>query len=164
MEESVYQSALGQFDSAVKHLDIADGIVDMLRYPQRELTVNFPVEMDNGDVKMFTGYRVQHSTIRGPSKGGIRYHPQLDLDAIRALAMWMTWKCAVVGIPYGGAKGGVKCNPQEMSMQELENMTRRFTSEISILIGTESEIPAPDLNTNSQVMAWIMDTYSMNKG
>ena len=164
MEKSAYQVALEQFDEASRHLDLAPDIIELLLLPQRELTVNFPVEMDDGDVTMFTGYRVQHNTSRGPAKGGIRYHPQVDLDEVRALAMWMTWKCAVVDIPYGGAKGGVTCNPKEMSQRELENLTRRFTSEISPLIGPESDIPAPDVNTTPQTMAWIMDTYSMNKG
>ena len=164
MEKSAYQVALEQFDEASRHLDLAPDIIELLLLPQRELTVNFPVEMDDGDVTMFTGYRVQHNTSRGPAKGGIRYHPQVDLDEVRALAMWMTWKCAVVDIPYGGAKGGVTCSPKEMSQRELENLTRRFTSEISPLIGPESDIPAPDVNTTPQTMAWIMDTYSMNKG
>ena len=135
-----------------------------MRYPKRELTVNFPVRMDDGSVKIFTGYRVHHNTVLGPTKGGIRYHPDVTLDEVRALAMWMTWKCAVVGLPYGGAKGGVVCNPKELSLQELENLTRRYAAEISMLMGPESDIPAPDVGTNPQVMAWIMDTYSMHKG
>ncbi len=136
----------------------------MLRLPKRELTVNFPVHMDDGSVRMFTGYRVHHSTVRGPTKGGIRYHPDVTLDEVRALAMWMTWKCAVVGLPFGGAKGGVVCKPEEMSMNELENLTRRYATEIAVLMSPEGDIPAPDVNTNPQVMAWIMDTYSMHKG
>src|SRR5262249_37152977 len=136
----------------------------ILRKPKRELTVNFPVRMDNGDVEMFTGYRVQHSIHRGPAKGGIRFSPGVSLDEVRALAMWMTWKCAVVGIPFGGAKGGVICDPKKMSRAELERMTRRYTTEISILLGPDSDIPAPDMNTNPQIMSWIMDTYSMHKG
>ena len=132
--------------------------------PERELTVNFPVRMDDGHIRIFTGYRVQHSTMRGPAKGGVRYHPDVTLDEVKALAMWMAWKCAVVDIPYGGAKGGVICNPKEMSQGEIERMTRRYTSEISIIIGPDSDIPAPDVNTNPQTMAWMMDTYSMNVG
>jgi glutamate dehydrogenase (NAD(P)+) len=135
-----------------------------LRKPKRELTVNFPVKMDNGDVEMFTGYRVQHNIGRGPAKGGIRYSPDVSLDEIRALAMWMTWKCAVVGIPFGGAKGGVICDPRKLSRGELERLTRRYATEISVLMGPNSDIPAPDMNTNPQIMAWIMDTYSMHAG
>ena len=163
-EESPYQMALRQFDEAVKYLKLKRGIVEYLRYPKRELTVNFPVKMDDGSVKIFTGYRVHHNIVLGPAKGGIRYHPDVTLDEVRALAMWMTWKCAVVGLPFGGGKGGVICNPKEMSAQELENLTRRYTTEISIMIGPEIDIPAPDVGTNAQVMAWLMDTYSMHKG
>ena len=163
-EKSAYEIALEQFDNAVKYLDIKEGVKQMLRVPKRELTVNFPVKMDNGSVKIFTGYRVHHSTVLGPSKGGIRYHPDVTLDEVRALAMWMTWKCAVVGLPFGGAKGGVVCNPKKMSLQELENLTRRYATEISILMSPEGDIPAPDVNTNPQIMAWIMDTYSMHCG
>lgn len=159
-----YEEAVKQFDQAAAYLDIKAGIKDMLRVPKRELTVNFPVKMDDGSVKIFTGYRVHHSTARGPTKGGIRYHPDVTLDEVRALAMWMTWKCAVVGIPYGGAKGGVVCNPKKMSQNELENLTRRYATEISVLMGPEGDIPAPDVNTDAQIMAWIMDTYSMHKG
>jgi glutamate dehydrogenase (NAD(P)+) len=159
-----FKTAQRQLDNVVKRLDLKYGIVECLKYPIRELTVNFPVKMDNGGCRIFTGYRVQHNNARGPCKGGIRYHPDVDIDEVRALAMWMTWKCAVVNIPYGGAKGGVVCNPKEMTLFELERMTRRFTSEISIIIGPEKDIPAPDVYTNAQTMAWIMDTYSMNKG
>ncbi|MCG2767466.1 MAG: Glu/Leu/Phe/Val dehydrogenase [Chloroflexota bacterium] len=162
--KSAYEIAVEQFDNAVKYLDIKQGIVDMLRVPKRQLIVNFPVQMDDDSVKMFTGYRVHHSTARGPTKGGIRYHPDVTLDEVKALAMWMTWKCAVVGIPYGGAKGGVICNPKEMTLRELENLTRRYATEISVLMSPGGDIPAPDVNTNAQVMAWIMDTYSMHKG
>ena len=162
--KSPYQIAVEQFDNAVRYLKIKQGIVEMLRVPKRELTVNFPVKMDDGSVKIFTGYRVHHSTVRGPTKGGIRYHPDVTLDEVRALAMWMTWKCAVVGIPYGGAKGGVVCNPKEMSATELENLTRRYATEISVLMNPGGDIPAPDVNTNPQIMAWIMDTYSMHRG
>ena len=137
---------------------------EILRQPKRELVVNFPVRLDSGRIKTFTGYRVQHNLNRGPAKGGIRYSPDVTLDEVKALAMWMTWKCAVVGIPYGGAKGGVICDPKSMTPAELERMTRRYTTEISGIIGPHSDIPAPDVNTNSQVMAWMMDTYSMHAG
>jgi glutamate dehydrogenase (NAD(P)+) len=136
----------------------------MLKSPKRELTVNFPVRMDDGSYQVFTGYRVQYNMARGPSKGGIRYHPQVTIDEVRALAAWMTWKCAVVNLPYGGAKGGVICNPKKMSKGEIERLTRRYASEILPIIGPEMDIPAPDVYTDSQTMAWIMDTYSMQKG
>jgi len=136
----------------------------VLRVPQRELTVNFPVTLDNRDVRVFTGYRVQHNVSRGPAKGGIRYHQDVTLDEVRALAMWMTWKCAVVNIPYGGGKGGVIVDPKKLTLREVEGLTRRFTTEISPLIGPDRDIPAPDVNTNAQTMAWIMDTYSMHHG
>jgi glutamate dehydrogenase (NAD(P)+) len=164
VSENPYEIAQRQFDNAANYLDLKAGIKAKLRLPKRELTVNFPVKMDDDSIQMFTGHRVQHSLARGPAKGGIRYHPDVTLDEVRALAMWMTWKCAVVGIPYGGAKGGVVCNPKVMSARELERLTRRFTSEIAVLIGPESDIPAPDVNTTPQTMAWIMDTYSMTKG
>ncbi|HLI87910.1 MAG TPA: Glu/Leu/Phe/Val dehydrogenase, partial [Ktedonobacteraceae bacterium] len=159
-----YEMAVAQFDEAAERLGLSQPMRAILRKPKRELTVNFPVRMDNGDVEMFTGYRVQHNINRGPAKGGIRFSPQVSLDEVRALAMWMTWKCAVVGIPFGGAKGGVICDPHRMSRAELERMTRRYATEISLLIGPDSDIPAPDMNTNPQVMAWIMDTYSMHRG
>jgi glutamate dehydrogenase (NAD(P)+) len=158
------QSALQQFEAAADRLGLDPGLRAVLRVPQRELTVNFPVEMDDGRLRVFTGYRVQHNLARGPAKGGIRYHPEVDLDEVRALAMWMTWKCAVVRLPYGGAKGGVVCDPKLMSQRELERLTRRYATEISVLIGPESDIPAPDMNTGPQTMAWIMDTYSMHRG
>ena len=164
VSENPYEIAQRQFDNAAKYLDLKAGIKAKLRLPKRELSVHFPVKMDDGSIQMFTGHRVQHSLARGPAKGGIRYHPGVTLDEVRALAMWMTWKCAVVGIPYGGAKGGVVCNPKVMSERELERLTRRFTSEIVMFIGPESDIPAPDVNTTPQTMAWIMDTYSMTKG
>lgn len=164
LEESPYEMALRQFDNAIQHLELKRGIVEYLRYPKRELSVNFPVKMDDGSVKVFAGYRVHHNTVLGPTKGGIRYHPDVTLDEVRALAMWMTWKCAVVGLPYGGAKGGIVCNPKEMSLRELENLTRRYTTEITLMIGPDRDIPAPDVNTNPQTMAWIMDTYSMHEG
>ncbi|GCE47766.1 glutamate dehydrogenase (NAD(P)+) [Thermosporothrix hazakensis] len=159
-----YEMAVAQFDEAAERLGLSQAMRAILRKPKRELIVNFPVRMDNGDVEMFTGYRVQHNINRGPAKGGIRFSPEVSLDEVRALAMWMTWKCAVVGIPYGGAKGGVICDPHKMSMAEIERLTRRYATEISILIGPDSDIPAPDMNTNPQVMAWIMDTYSMHQG
>lgn len=162
--ESLYTMTQRQFDYATQFLTLKHGIRDMLRYPRRELIVNFPVKMDDNSVRIFTGYRVHHSTSRGPTKGGIRYHPDVTLDQIRALAMLMTWKCAVVNIPYGGAKAGVVCDPRRLSKYELEHLTRRFTTEISLLIGPERDIPAPDVGTDAQIMAWIMDTYSMQKG
>jgi glutamate dehydrogenase (NAD(P)+) len=159
-----YHMAVQQFESAAEQLKLSEDMREILRQPKRELTVNFPVRLDNGRIKTFTGYRVQHNVNRGPAKGGIRYSPEVTLDEVKALAMWMTWKCAVVGIPFGGAKGGVICDPKSMSSAELERMTRRYATEISIIIGPHSDIPAPDVNTNSQVMAWIMDTYSMHAG
>ncbi len=152
------------FDNAADLLQLEDGVRNRAKYPERELTVNFPAKLRDGRIRMFTGYRVQHNTARGPAKGGLRYHPNVSLDEVRALASWMTWKCAVVGIPFGGGKGGVICNPKEMNLLELENMTRRFASELVGFIGPDRDIPAPDVYTNAQTMAWIMDTYSMNKG
>jgi glutamate dehydrogenase (NAD(P)+) len=139
-------------------------MLNFLRHPKRELAVNFPVTMDDGTIRMFAGYRVHHSTARGPTKGGIRYHEDVTLEEVRALAMWMTWKSAVVNIPYGGAKGGVIVDPRELSEHELRRLTRRFATEISVLLSAEGDIPAPDVGTNAQTMAWIMDTYSMHKG
>jgi glutamate dehydrogenase (NAD(P)+) len=153
-----------QFDIAADRLRLDPGLRRVLREPRRELTVHFPVHMDDGSVQVFTGYRVQHNLGRGPAKGGIRYHQNVTLDEVKALAMWMTWKCAVVGIPYGGGKGGVIVDPKKLSLKELEALTRRFTTEISVLIGPERDIPAPDVNTNAQTMAWMMDTYSMHVG
>jgi glutamate dehydrogenase (NAD(P)+) len=161
---SLYAQAVEQFHVAADVLDLDPGMRAMLSHCRREFTVHFPVEMDNGTVEVFTGHRVQHSMARGPVKGGIRYHQLVTLDEIKALALWMTWKCAVVGVPFGGAKGGVAVDPKHLSMVELENLTRRYTSEISILIGPYSDIPAPDVNTNPQIMAWLMDTYSMQAG
>ena len=163
-ENNPYANALMQFDRAVAHLDLKRGVVDMLRCPKRELTVNFPVMLDTGQIQMFRGYRVHHSVVRGPTKGGIRYSSDVTLDEVRALAMWMTWKCALMNLPYGGAKGGVVVNPKQLSNRELERLTRRYATEISVLMGPESDIPAPDVGTNPQVMAWIMDTYSMHRG
>jgi glutamate dehydrogenase (NAD(P)+) len=159
-----YDMAVAQFDEAADRLGLSQAMRAILRKPKRELIVNFPVRMDNGDVEMFTGYRVQHNINRGPAKGGIRFSPEVSLDEVRALAMWMTWKCAVVGIPFGGAKGGVICDPHKLSSGELERLTRRYATEISILIGPDSDIPAPDMNTNPQIMAWMMDTFSMHQG
>jgi glutamate dehydrogenase (NAD(P)+) len=156
--------ALQQFNAAADKLNLDPGMRQILSSCKREFTVHFPVRLDDGTVKVFTGYRIEHNFARGPAKGGIRFHPQVDIEEVKALAMWMTWKCAVVGIPYGGAKGGVICNPKSMSMGELERLTRRYTTEISILIGPERDIPAPDVNTNPQIMAWLMDTFSMHKG
>ena len=153
-----------QFDVAADKLNLDPGLRRVLREPRRELTVHFPVKMDDGSVQVFTGYRVQHNLGRGPAKGGIRYHQDVTLDEVKALAMWMTWKCAVVGIPYGGGKGGVVVDPKRLSRRELEGLTRRFATEISVLIGPEKDIPAPDVNTNAQTMAWIMDTFSMHVG
>ncbi len=163
-EDNPYANALTQFDKAVSHLNLKRGVIDMLRCPKRELSVNFPVMMDNEDIRIFRGYRVHHSAVKGPTKGGIRYSPNVTLDEIRALAMWMTWKCALMNLPYGGAKGGVIVNPKSLSSRELERLTRRYATEISVLMGPESDIPAPDVGTNPQVMAWIMDTYSMHRG
>ena len=159
-----YEIAVEQFDNAARYLDLSDGMKDVLRKPKRELSVNFPVELDDHSFRVYTGYRVHHNMARGPTKGGIRYHPDVTLDEVRALAMWMTWKCATVDIPYGGAKGGVIVDPKKLSRHELENLTRRYACEISIMIGPEGDIPAPDVNTNAQTMAWIMDTYSMFVG
>jgi glutamate dehydrogenase (NAD(P)+) len=153
-----------QVDRAAERLHLDPGVAEKIKQTKRELTVHFPVKMDDGTIKMFTGYRIQHNTTRGPAKGGIRYHPDVDLDEVKALSMWMTWKCAVVNIPFGGAKGGVQCDPKIMSLRELENMTRRYIYEISMMIGPDRDIPAPDVYTNPQVMAWIMDTYSTLKG
>ncbi len=156
--------ARGQLDTVAQRINLEADLHEMLRNPQREITTYLPVKMDDGSLKVFTGHRVQHSMARGPAKGGIRYHPGVTLDEVRALAMWMTWKCAVVGIPYGGGKGGITCNPKEMSQNEIEHLTRRFTWELVNFIGPDRDIPAPDVNTNPQIMAWMMDTYSMGKG
>jgi glutamate dehydrogenase (NAD(P)+) len=161
---SALESALAQFDRAADHLYLDDGLRRVLRVPKREVIVNFPVTLDDGSVEVFTGYRVQHNLGRGPAKGGIRFHPATDLDDVRALAMWMTWKCALVGAPFGGAKGGVACDPSRLSRRELEAITRRFATELEGVIGPESDIPAPDVGTNAQTMAWIMDTISMHRG
>ncbi len=161
---NAWQVAQRQFDLAAEKLNLDPGLRHVLREPRRELTVHFPVKMDDGVVRVFTGYRVQHNLGRGPAKGGLRFHQDVSLDEVKALAMWMTWKCAVVGIPFGGGKGGVIVDPKKLSRRELEGLTRRFATEIEVLIGPERDIPAPDVNTNSQTMAWIMDTYSMHVG
>ena len=157
----VQKMAQEQLYVAARYLDLDEGIVDVLAKPKRSIVVNFPVVMDSGEVHVFEGYRVQHNQSRGPTKGGLRYHPEVDLGETTALAMWMTWKCAVVNIPYGGAKGGVKVNTKELSIREIEKLTRRFATEISVMIGEREDIPAPDIGTNQKVMGWIMDTYSM---
>jgi glutamate dehydrogenase (NAD(P)+) len=162
--ENVWEMAKKQLDEVARLIGLNESIHGYLRQPKRVLEVSVPVRMDDGGFRMFTGYRVQHNMARGPGKGGIRYHPEVTLDEVKALAMWMTWKCALANIPFGGAKGGVVCDPKHMSMQELENLTRRFTSEISIIIGPEKDIPAPDVYTTPQIMAWIMDTFSMQHG
>ncbi|HEU5299244.1 MAG TPA: Glu/Leu/Phe/Val dehydrogenase [bacterium] len=164
VREDPWEMALRQFNRAADHLTLKRGIRDYLVFPHRELTVNFPVQMDDGSVRIFTGYRVHHSTVLGPTKGGIRYAPQVDLNEVRALAMWMSWKCALMHLPYGGAKGGVAVDPLALSRTELERLTRRFATEISVVMGPQSDIPAPDVGTNEQIMAWIMDTYSMHRG
>jgi len=163
-EKNPFEIAKQQIDLAAAKLNLDKNITEWIKTPRRELTVNFPVKMDDGSIKIFTGYRVQHNIARGPCKGGIRYHPKVTLDEVRALATWMTMKCAVLNLPFGGAKGGVVCNPKEMSQGEIERLTRRYTSEISIIVGPDKDIPAPDVYTNQQTMAWIMDTYSMSKG
>jgi len=156
--------ALQQLDTTAAKLDLDDGLHEILKYPKRAITVSIPIKMDNGDIKVFMGCRVQHNDARGPYKGGIRYHPDVTLSEITALAMWMTWKCAIIDIPYGGAKGGVCCNPKEMSISELERLTRRYTSMLLDFIGPYQDVPAPDVYTDAQTMAWIVDTYSRFKG
>ena len=158
------ESALAQFDAAADRIGLEDNLRSVLRAIKREMIVNFPVEMDDGTVEMFRGYRVHHNITRGPAKGGLRFHPDTELDEVRALAMWMTWKCALVKLPFGGAKGGVAVDPGRLSLGELENLSRRYATEIVPLIGPEMDIPAPDVGTNAQVMAWIMDTISMHRG
>jgi len=159
-----YQTALAQYDRASRYTSVSEDILEYMRYPRREFTVNFPVRRDDGRIEMFTGYRVHHTTAMGPSKGGIRYSSEVTLDEVRALAMWMSWKCALVGLPYGGAKGGVVVDPRTLSLGELERLTRRYASELVPLISPQMDIPAPDMGTNAQVMAWFMDTYSMTVG
>ncbi|HEY2476353.1 MAG TPA: Glu/Leu/Phe/Val dehydrogenase, partial [Candidatus Cybelea sp.] len=163
-QENVWDMAQTQLDEVSRLIGLNESLHGFLRQPKRVLEVSVPVRMDNGTFRMFTGYRVQHNLSRGPGKGGIRFHPDVTLDEVKALAMWMTWKCALVNIPFGGAKGGVICDPKNMSMQELENLTRRYTTEIAIIIGPEKDIPAPDVYTTPQIMAWIMDSFSMQHG
>ncbi|HVO57131.1 MAG TPA: Glu/Leu/Phe/Val dehydrogenase [Dongiaceae bacterium] len=163
-EMNVYQNAEARFEEAAKKLGLEQGVYKYLKYPDKEVTLYIPVGMDNGTLEVFTGYRVLHSTVRGPGKGGIRFAPDVSIDEVRALAAWMTWKCAVVDIPFGGAKGGVICNPGKMSRGELERLTRRYTAELSSWLGPERDVPAPDVGTNEQTMAWVMDTYSMHVG
>jgi glutamate dehydrogenase (NAD(P)+) len=161
-EINPWEAQSARFNFAAQKLNLDEGLWRVLQYPNRELIVHIPVSMDNGKLEVFTGFRVQHSIARGPAKGGIRYGPDVTLDEVRALAAWMTWKCAVVNIPFGGAKGGVICDPHKMSQGELERMTRRYTAELMEFIGPEKDVPAPDMNTNEQTMAWMMDTYSMH--
>jgi glutamate dehydrogenase (NAD(P)+) len=161
-EINPWESQSARFDLAARKLNLDEGLWKILRYPNREIIVHIPVAMDNGTLEVFTGFRVQHSIARGPAKGGVRFTPDLNLDEVRALASWMTWKCAVVNIPFGGAKGGVVCDPRKLSMGELERITRRYTAELIEFIGPEKDVPAPDMNTNEQIMAWMMDTYSMH--
>lgn len=159
-----FEIAMQNFDTAADKLGLEENMRNRIKHPARAMIVSVPVRMDDGNIRRFEGYRVQHSTMRGPAKGGVRYHPQVNLDEVKALATWMTWKCAIVGIPFGGGKGGISCNPKEMSPAELERMTRRYIIEIMPIIGPEKDIPAPDVYTNSQTMAWMMDTFSMNIG
>jgi glutamate dehydrogenase (NAD(P)+) len=163
-ESNPWRTAQHQFDEAAEILKLDPGLRKILREVQREFTCHFPVQMDDKTVRNFTGFRIQHNINRGPAKGGLRFHPDVSLDEVKALAMWMTWKCAVVNIPYGGAKGGVIVDPYSLSANELEHLTRRFATEISILVGPDRDIPAPDVGTNAQVMAWFMDTLSMHRG
>ncbi len=159
---SALENAMMQFDEAADMLNIDKTMLEILKQPRRAVIVKLPIQMDNGKFEVFTGFRVQHNMARGPAKGGIRYHPDVNLDEVSALAAWMTWKCAVVGIPFGGAKGGITCDPKKLSRGELERLTRRYTADIIEVIGPEIDVPAPDVNTDAQIMAWIMDTYSMH--
>ncbi|MEK6321512.1 MAG: Glu/Leu/Phe/Val dehydrogenase [Acidobacteriota bacterium] len=161
-EENPFESMMQRFDEAATRLNLDPNIYKILRWPNREITLYIPVMMDDGNYQVFTGYRVQHNFARGPAKGGVRFSPDVSLDEVRALAAWMTWKCAVVNIPFGGAKGGIICEPRDMSQAELERLTRRYTAELLDFIGPEKDVPAPDMNTNEQTMAWMMDTYSMH--
>jgi glutamate dehydrogenase (NAD(P)+) len=160
----LFRMALAQFEQGLEHADVEEAVVERLRVPERAVMVSVPVRLDDGHWTVFPGYRVQHSTVLGPTKGGIRYDPHVDLGECTALAMWMTWKCALLRLPYGGAKGGVRCNPRELSQGELERLTRRYTIELQPFIGPTEDIPAPDMATNEKTMAWIMDTYSMQRG
>ncbi|HUU45128.1 MAG TPA: Glu/Leu/Phe/Val dehydrogenase [Acidobacteriota bacterium] len=160
---STFESAMQQFDEAAALLNIDPGLLEVIKKPRRSIILELPVTLDDGSLRLFPGYRVQHSIVRGPGKGGIRYHPNVTLDEVQALAAWMTFKCSVVGIPFGGSKGGIVCDPRTMSRGELERLTRRYTAELMDVIGPDRDIPAPDVNTDEQVMAWIMDTYSMHQ-
>src|SRR5713101_6097326 len=161
-EDNPFESMMSRFDRAAQLLNLDSDLYAVMRVPNRELKVYIPTRMDSGRIQVFEGFRVQHNFARGPAKGGIRYSPDVNLDEIRALAAWMTWKCAVVNVPFGGAKGGIICDPAQMSLGELERMTRRYASELLDFIGPEKDVPAPDMNTNEQTMAWMMDTYSMH--
>src|ERR671915_1055518 len=161
---AIFGAMLQEFDVAARILNLEPGIWKILTHPKRQITVSCPVQMDNGEIEVFTGYRVQYNITLGPAKGGIRYHPDVSLDEVTALAAWMTWKCAVAHVPFGGGKGGVICDPTKMSMRELEALTRRYTAEIIDAIGPDKDVPAPDVNTNEQIMAWFSDTYSMHVG
>jgi glutamate dehydrogenase (NAD(P)+) len=164
LDTPTFRLAVAQFDQAAEAMELDHNLRERLKHPQRSLIVSVPIRMDDGRVEVYTGYRVQHDSSRGPSKGGIRYHPDVNLGEVAALAMWMTWKCALADLPYGGAKGGVAIDPKRLSQPELERLTRRYTAEIFPLIGPEKDVPAPDVGTNAQVMAWIMDTYSQQVG
>src|SRR3954468_484234 len=161
-EENPFEAMMSRFDRAAELLDLEPGLYKALRHPEKQITVSIPVMMDNGEVEVFVGHRVLHNTSRGPAKGGIRFDMNVNLDEVKALAAWMTWKCAAVNIPFGGAKGGVICDPLKMSVSELERLTRRYTAGIINTLGPDSDVPAPDVNTNERVMAWVMDTYSMH--
>jgi glutamate dehydrogenase (NAD(P)+) len=163
-DSPLYRQALAQFEQALPHADVSDGVAERLRFPERALIVSIPVQRDDEQYAVYAGYRVQHSSVLGPTKGGMRYDPQVSLGECAALAAWMTWKCALLKLPYGGAKGGVRCNPRELSLAELQRITRRFTIELVDVIGPKEDIPAPDMATNEQTMAWMMDTYSMQRG
>ncbi len=162
ISSSAFEQAMQQFDQAAELLHVDRSLLEFIKQPRRALIVRLPVHMDDGSWRLFTGYRVQHSITRGPAKGGVRFHPDVSLDEVMALSAWMTWKCAVVGIPFGGGKGGVACDPSELSPRELEQLTRRYTAEIMEILGPEKDVPAPDVGTNAQIMAWMMDTYSMH--
>src|SRR5437868_7776250 len=163
-EENRFEAMMSRFDRAAELLDLEPGLYKVLRHPEKQITVSCPVQMDNGEVEVFVGHRVLYNTSRGPAKGGIRFDLQVTLEEVKALAAWMTWKCAVVNLPFGGAKGGVVCDPLKMSAGELERLTRRYTAGIINTLGPDSDVPAPDVNTNERVMAWVMDTYSMRMG
>ena len=163
-EENPFESMMSRFDRAAQLLNLDPDLYAVMRVPNRELKVYIPTRMDSGRIQVFEGFRVQHNFARGPAKGGIRYAPDVNIDEVRALAAWMTWKCAVVNVPFGGAKGGIICDPTQMSLGELERMTRRYASELLDFIGPEKDVPAPDMNTNPQIMGWMMDTFSMHQG